>query len=440
MPAIPLGINAYQRSDGFVPEVQLLNFYLEKDDSGISPDGTLRIERPRLTLFDTLGGGPIRGMTADPAIGLTLIVSGTALYDNFDAVTGTISGVDNVAIVTTKFTTAICNGSSVWLYDGATITALSMPDGRSVVDVEQLDGYILLLCDDGRFYWIEPGETVVDALNFATAESSADAGIAIRRVGDEFHIFGTVSIEPWQPTGDQDAPFERSSGRIVAAGCLDRDTVRRFDNTLVWVREDGNVCRAGAVPEVISSPAIAERIRKREGAMAAWTFGIDGHQFYVLSIPGQGTFAYDASTRTWPRWGSDDSAVWRAHLGTDVTGAIYAGSIDNGEVWTLAPEGDEAFERIVTATVPVTGRPPRNDSLTVGVGASADTVVRIRYRDGQDDYPEGYYDELEVRAPFDLCTLWRLGAPQPPYREVEVSFIGAERVRVAGAIANEGWQ
>lgn len=440
MPVVPLGINAYQRSDGFIPEVQLYNLYLEKDESGISPDGMLRIERPRTTLLDTLPTSPVRGITADPATGLSYIVSGTVFYDNLTAVAGTISGSENVAFAVTKFATAICNGSSAWLYDGATIAGIAMPDARAVVDVDQLDGYIFLLCEDGRFYWIEPGETTVDPLNFANAESSSDAGVALRRVGDEVWIFGTISLEPWQPTGDQDAPFERSSGRIMAAGCLDRDTVRRFDNTLFWVREDGNVCRGGAVPEVVSTPAIAERVRKREGAMTAWTFGTDGHQFYILSIPGQGTFAYDAMTRLWSRWGSDGYSVWRAHIGFDITGTVYSGSVDSGEIWTLAPEGDETFARVVTATVPVAGKPPRNDSFTVGVGASADTIVRIRHRDGQDDYPEGYYDELEVRAPFDLCTLYRLGAPQPPYREVEISFVGSERVRVAGALANEAWQ
>lgn len=439
MPAVPLGINAYQRSDGFVPEVKLYNFYLEKDESGLSPDGTLRIERPRLTLYDTLGDGPVRGIDLDPATGLPLIVSGTTLYDNFVAVPGSIVGGGNVGIVTTRLITAICNGLEVWLYDGATLTPVVMPDGRAVIDIDQLDGYIILLCEDGRFYWIVPGETTVDALNFANAESSSDGGVAVRRIGDEFWIFGNVSIEPWQPTGDQDAPFERSSGRIMAAGCLDRDTVRRFDNTIFWVRDDGNVCRGGAVPEIVSTPAIAERVRKRDGSMVAWTMGIDGHQFYILLIPGQGSFAFDVSTRTWARWGSDGSTIWRSHLGVDASGTIYAGSIDSGEVWTVAPEGDETLERIVTATVPISGRPPRNDSFTIGVGASADCNVRIRWRDGQDDYP-AYYEELEVRAPFDLCSLYRLGAPQAPYREIEVSFTDAARVRVAGALANEGWQ
>jgi len=194
------------------------------------------------------------------------------------------------------------------------------------------------------------------------------------------------------------------------------------------------------VPEVISTPAIAERVRKRSGIMRAWTFGMDGHQFYVLTIPGQGTFIYDASTREWAKWGSDGYDTWLAHVGADISGAIYAGSSADGTVWTIQPEGDETFERIVTATVPITGRPPRNDSFTVGVGSSADTIVRVRWRDGQDNYPVGYYDELEVRAPYDLCSLYRLGQPQPPYREIEVSFVGPERVRVAGALANEAWQ
>lgn len=437
MVAAPLGVNAYQRNDGFIPETKLYNLYAEKDDSGLSPDGIIRIQRPALTLYDTLDG-PVRGVSLEPEEGFPLIVAGEVFYRNFTAISGSIPGTDTVSMTSTKFVTAICNGQNAYLYDGATLTQVTMPEGRDVVDVDQLDGYILLLCRDGRFYWIVPGESTVDSLNFATAESSADAGIAIRRIGDEFWIFGTVSIEPWQPTGDLDAPFERSSGRIMAAGCLDRDTVRRFDNTLFWVREDGNVVRGGAVPEVVSTPAIAERIRKRSGVMVAWVFGYDGHQFYVLTIPGQGTFVYDASTRLWSKWGSDGFDTWLAHVGYDTVGTIYAGSSIDGRVWTLDNDGEEVFERIITGTVPVTGKPPRNDSITIGVGASADTTLRLRWRDGQDDYPD-YYEELEVRAPYDLVTLYRLGQPQPPYREIEVSFVGPERVRISGAVANEGW-
>jgi len=437
MPIVPLGIDAYRRDDGFIPSARLLNLLLEKDGSGISPDGTLRIERPRLTVLNTLTG-KTRGIINDPATNEWLVVSGTTFYRDFAPLTGSITGGNNVAMVTTKFTTAICNGVSAWLEVAGAVVLVAMPDGRNVVDVDQLDGYILLLCDDGRYYWILPGETAVDPLNFATAESSSDAGVAIRRVGDEFWIFGSISIEPWQPTGDPDAPFERSSGRIMAAGCLDRDTVRRFDNTLFWVRDDCNVCRGAAVPEVVSTPAIAERVRKREGAMTAWTFGIDGHQVYVLRIPGQGSFAYDVSTRQWSEFGSIGQTSWEAHVGYDASGVIYAGSVLDGKVWTLAPEGTETLERIVSAAIPITGKPPRNDSLTVGVGCSADTIMRLRWRDGQDDYPD-YYEELEVRAPYDLVTLYRLGQPQQPYREVEVSFVGSERIRVAGCIANGAW-
>ena len=431
-------MKAYRRNSGFIPEVKCYNFYLEKDESGISPDGTLRIQRPSLT-DSTEIASPVRGVIGNPLNSTLVSVGAENLYIDSTLVASGITGDNIVSLVTTKFYTAICNGDQVWLYPpGGPLATVAMPDGRAVVDIEQLDSYIILFCPDGRFYWLLPGESAVDPLNFATAESSADGGIAVRRVGDEFWLFGSDSIEPWQPTGDADLPFERSSGRIMAKGCLDRHTVRRFDNTLFWVGDDSNVYRGGGVPAVVSTPAISERIGNRVGEMSAWTFGREGHDFYVLRIPGQGSFVYDASTQEWAQWGTDGYDTWRAYVGYDADGAIYAGSLDSGDIWTV-DDGPEVFERVVTGTVPIAGKPPRNDSLTVGVGASEDCLVRIRYRDGQDDYPVGYYDELEVRAPYDLCTLYRLGQPQPPYREVEVSFVTSAKVRVAGCLANEGW-
>ena len=37
---------------------------------------------------------------------------------------------------------------------------------------------------NGRFYWIEPGEHVIDPLNFATAERLPDPVLSVRAVGD----------------------------------------------------------------------------------------------------------------------------------------------------------------------------------------------------------------------------------------------------------------
>jgi len=444
MVTVPLGIKAYKRSDGFVPEVRLVNMYLEKDESGISPDGTLRITRPGLSPLYALTSGPTRGIDYRAGTGETLIVSGERLYNNgVDA--GAIGGSGVAPMTSTTFHEAIV-GDKLYLYDTA-VTGLDTPDDpfgagpQTVQDVDQLNQYTLVLMTNGRWYWIVPGEAAYDPLNFATAESSADGGVAICRVGDEFWIFGTQTIEPWQSTGDLDAPFQRASGRLYERGCLDRDTVKRFDNSVMWVADDCTVCRGGAVPQVVSDNGLSERIRKRTGPTSAWVFGLDGHEFYVLRIPGQGTFAYDAQTQSWCEWATGSGQGWAPHVGYDAAGVVVCGDAATGTVWTLDADGDDAGQPInwlVTATLPLMGRTPRNNSISLGVGCAANAPVNLRWRDGQDDYPALYDDMPIARAPFDVTTLYRLGQPLQPYRTVE--FSGSTRVRVAGCKANEAWR
>ena len=468
MVAVPLGRGAYKRDDGLVPEVQCLNMFIEQDLSGLSPDGFLRIQRPGTEVIQTLDEPYVRAFAIDPSDSAQYAVAGSDLYRDGVSV-GTMyyleqqesgppiaypytDGMSRIVILTGRVAAMGSKTNprspNVFLWDGATFAELVLPDDAppGIVDIEQLNGYLIILCANGRFYWLAPEETAIDPLNFATAESFNDGANAVRQVGSEFWIFGTRSIEPWQATGDFTLPFQPATGRVIPHGCLDGLTAQRFDNTIVWVGDDANVYRGGGVAEVISTSGISERIRKRDllSYMSAWTFSVDGHTFYLLRIPNQGTFAYDAATREWSKWASAGSTQFLPWVGDSFGGEVFAGLSSAGSVVRVNPiqSGDNAvpFLRVITATVPVMGRPPRNDSLSVGVGASADTICRIRYRDGQEDYPEDYYDELEVRAPFDVVSMYRLGQPQQPYREIEVSFTGIERVRVAGCTANSSWQ
>lgn len=444
MPVVPLGIGAYKRSSGFVPEVKLRNFYLEADKSGVSPDKTLRIQRPGLTAYRTLPSG-IRGLHFRQATGETFAVSGGALFNGATNVGGIIGG-DLAPMVSTPFGLFVAGGGTLYTYD-TTLSTVALPndapDSGTVQDIDQINAYVMVLLPGGRFYWILPGETTVDALNFATAESLPDGAEAVRRLGDEFWIFGTQGVEVWQTTGDQDAPFQRASGRGYERGCLYRDTVQRFDNTLVWIGDDFQVYRASAVPQVISDPALSDRIRRATSDCSAWVFGLDGHAFYVLRIPGQGTFAYDAATQQWSDFGTDEETVWRPVVGVQHDGLILAGSSVDGKIYEVDPlaASDDGLliDRVVTATVGLNGKPPRNDSVSIGVGCSADTTIRLRWKDGQDDYPD-YYDEIEVRAPFDVAQLWRLGQPDQPYRTLEISCVAPEQISLFGMVVNEGWR
>ncbi|MCW2763388.1 MAG: hypothetical protein JWR85_3589 [Marmoricola sp.] len=440
MPAVPLGVGAYKRAAAFTPEVRMLNLYLEPDKSGLSPDNIVRIQRPGLVL-DTTFDGEIRALDYRITTDSRITVAGSSLYENADVV-GSIGGEGIAPLVGTTFVYAIVGGGQAYLYTEA-LAVIAIPEGRVVVDVDQLNQYVLILCSDGTFYWLVPGETTLDPLNFATAESLPDKAVSIRRVGDEFWIFGTDTVEIWQATGDLDAPFQRVAGRQYERGCMARDTVRRFDNSVMWVSDDGQVCRGAAVAQVISDNGISERIRQRTALPSAWTFALDGHEFYVLRIPGQGTFAFDAMTSSWCEFGTLGRDVWAPHVGTQYQGITLAGDSATGAVWAVdgeaATDAGTAIETTVTGTYGFLGKGPRNDSLSIGVGSSADTVIRLRWKDGQEDYPE-YYEELEARAPIDVVSIYRLGQPDQPYRTVEISHIGTERIRIAGCVANQSWQ
>lgn len=444
MPAVPLGLSAYERQAGFRPEVELENLYLEKDESGSSPDQWNRIQRPGLSSPTALNG-PIRGLFQQDGVfsGATFANTPSHLYAN-GAIIGAVGAGSRVAYAASGTDRLrVVGNTSLYSYDGTNVVAIAMPDAVPVTDIDSLNGYTLIGTPSGRFYWLEPGSDTVDALDFANAESQPDGNVAVCRLGDEIWFFGSKSVEPWQATGDQDLPFIPVPGRQYERGCLARDTVQRFDNSIVWVGENCVVYKAAGVPQRISNNGIEERLRKRGGGPSAWVYELcDGHLFYVLKIPGQGTWAYDAETQSWSKWTSDGFPEFRPHVCINTPSGAFVGDELTATIWELDPEAatddGEPVRRRVTGTVPIVGKPPRNDSFAVGIGCSADCTVNVRWKDGQTGYP-AFPEVLEARAPTDIVTLYRLGIPDQPFRTFEIEITDPVRISIAGAVANEGW-
>lgn len=441
MPVLPLGLGAYKRTASFVPEVRLRNMLLEPEKLGLSPDKVIRITRPGLAPVRTLATKPVRGLFGQSGVvgGALLSVAGSRLYRDAAEV-GAIGGTGPVAFGATEFGAFIADGSAASFYNGTTLTAIALPDGRPVVDLDTLSGYAVLGCPDGRFYWIVPGETVPDPLDFATAESAPDGLVAVRRVGDEVWLFGKSTVEPWQLTGDLNAPFQRATGRQYDRGCASGATVRRYDNSVVWVGDDLVVYRGAAVPTRMSDHGIEDRLQRATGTLTAWVLETEGHKLYVLDIPGQGTFAFDVASGEWSDFGTGDAQGWNAFTGVSTAFGTFAGSRTSGKVWRIDADADDDGLPIISAVsafAPVAAKPPRVDSFSVGLGVDEDATVSIKWKDGQDDFP-AFVEELDVRAPYDVVNLYRLGMPDRPGRAFEVSC--STRCAIYGAMVNEAWQ
>lgn len=113
--------------------------------------------------------------------------------------------------------------------------------------------------------------------------------------------------------------------------------------------------------------------------LRAWTFTLDGHDFYVLRLGDYSTLVYDVYSQKWVEWASPGLPFWRANVGMTWIGAealaytqgssVVVGDDTYGLLWFLDPTlpYDQApdalatpqqlpFDRIITAQVLASGR------------------------------------------------------------------------------------
>lgn len=139
------------------------------------------------------------------------------------------------------------------------------PDDVGIVSVAELGSFILCVAANSqRVYFIRPGETTIDPLDFFEAESDTDDLIEVVKVGDQVWLIGLKSIEPWYLNGSTDPvdnPFSRVQGRPISVGAKE-GTVVVLNNGVCFIGHDMVVYRVEGGQEPISNPGIAERVRK----------------------------------------------------------------------------------------------------------------------------------------------------------------------------------
>lgn len=452
MPAIPFAYQFYDRSTSLQPASVCRNLYVEKDVGGNTQNdqNAMLIQRPGLTRYQNLPAN-VRGFflsenVNDPRL---YAVAGDKLYaidGTKQTVVGTVANDEqSVAFAPTFDKMALVSGGKLYTYfqddSGSTFGRVAMPDDRQVIDVTELNNYIIIACADGRFFWLLPGTNVVGALDFLTAESSTDGLVGVKRIGDELYFFGVSSIEVWSATGDLDVPFERSNGRNLNAGLLFRDTVRLLDNSLFWVGTTGYVYRADSVPKRLSDPSIEERISNRTGPLSALTLTVEGHQFYCLKVPGQGTFCFDAATQKWCEFASLGRATWRPAFSVVVDTDTLVADDSSGMVWRVdqdaVTDDGAAIERAATGIVSLPQTAQRNNSFAMDVGCSGDCQFRLRWHDALEEGFPAQYEYMDARKGNDRITLYRLNQARGQYRTFEISIVDPVRVRFGDATANE---
>ncbi len=459
MPAAVLSTNYNSRRVGHAPEIVHDNFYFEEDPTNPATQVAL-LSRPALDPFlESLGDGEIRGLyVASGVQGRDyLVVKGSTLSRVTVGGTvthlGSIGGVDRVEVDSDGTNTYLVGGGIAYRLTGSTLTTVDV-DGNTVASLAQFNSYIVFqVADSGRFYWIQPGETTVDPLDFATAERAPDPGVAIRKMGDFLLFLQTQGGELYSTSGDANAPFSRQSGIVYDKGCLFRDTAQIADQACLWVADGGDdnrvVVRGGqGAPQIISPPWLAEKMRDAD-EISATVIAFDGHEFYVLRIEGVDTFALDLSTQKWSRFASHQRDNWRAKIAATAPGGpMLLGDDENGKLYRLNPtlgeDDDLPMVRRATAMIPVQNR---RSLICVSIRVDGgwaplltdNPVIEMEIsKDGGMTWSDPRVRSIGRRGQFDYRIRWeRCGEIKPPFALLRFTFSEAMPIKISYVMFDE---
>jgi hypothetical protein len=149
------------------------------------------------------------------------------------------------------------------------LKGIATPDDVAYVSLMTLAQFALLIvANSQRFYWIQPGATTIDALDFAEAESEPDELIEGVRIGDSAWMVGQTSTEVWYKNTSTDltaSDFIPQQGLAFSQGGIEGSLVPVRTQAYL-VAEDGIVYQIVGGPRRISTNGIEERIRLARAA------------------------------------------------------------------------------------------------------------------------------------------------------------------------------
>ncbi|TWI04804.1 phage stabilization protein [Luteimonas cucumeris] len=385
---------AYQSRSLPLAGQTLVNLFFEPAPPGSAEPGMF-YGSPGLRLLFTVGAGPIRG--ALTANGFGWIVSGSSLYRITSAgvatLVGSVPGTGRVHLQNNDTQLVVMHSSGWNVVTLATLAYASVADAPTTAQGTYQDSYIVFPNANGTYGWTNIADaTSLDGLNFASAEAQPDPIIAVISDHRELWLFGEVTVEIAQTSGDADLVFTRTA--IMEYGCAAKYTPAKSDNTVFWLGRNasgqGTVYKAaGYSPSRISTHALESAIAGYGDISDAWAYCYqqNGHTFYVLTFPNRATWAYDASSDRWTQlsYRNTLSGLAEQHRGNAylfLAGQHIVGDHANGNLYVLdldtyTDNGDPIYRERAWAVIEDENRWVRHHQLELsaemGVGLDGDT-------------------------------------------------------------------
>jgi hypothetical protein len=440
---------AYEAYSRMLAGERCVNLFPARVLSGGQARGAL-LPVPGTTVFATLGQAPGRAVFFDAATQRLFAVYGSRFYEvgSGGAVTerGTVAVDANPATITSNGE----GGEELLVVSGGRGDIFALPTNlytMGVVTGITYGGEI-----NGRFVGLDaPTSTLkmsksLDGLTWAGGDvvqrTAPDPWAAMIIVANEIVLIGQKTGEVWYDAGRSPIPFALRPGTSFEHGIHAPFSLARLGDGCAWLGQDENdlgaIYRmAGYTPQEISSEAIRWAIQQyRDQGLATsnaigWSYGREGHRFYVLSFPSARTsWAYDEASGLWSQRGywsppADAFLTYRPQFHCVGFGQNLVCDSDGYHLYAFSSSvytdvGGAALRRV--RRVPHPGQERRRQFFpyfeldcdrgvgTVAAGQGQDPVVVLRYSNdggmtwGSDrERKVGKVGEYGVRVRWDQC-------------------------------------
>lgn len=447
MAKMPYGTTAYNRDRGNLPELPVVNFFVEEAPTEENP---VLQSRPGLENSGTsMGAGPVKALFQIDGVldGSLFGVSAGHLYkgsSDLGAIAGSgpakIDGFENLLFTT--------QGTTLYQYDNASLTTVATPGSFDVLSLcIGTSRLIVINKNTGKFYWSDTLDDNIDALSFATAENSPDKLKECLFIGDTLHLFGTETVEFWPASASNpDLPYSPLVGRTYSVGVRDTGCATKFATTFAWITNHNQIC-VGEPQNVVSDAALDEKLAASASA-SLWTFYLDGVEFLAATLDTE-TYVFSKRSSQWSTFESYGQTNWIPRC---YGGAKFGSSIDGRLVqWadTYDDFGD-IMERRFRAGISITTGVTPLHQLTLKtnpgqtpyiVGTYADPSIELRSsKDGGHTWGTWKSRSLGAQGEYRKTVRWQsLGFFGNPGILVEIRVTDPVPFRVSDLEVNESY-
>lgn len=315
--------------------------------------------------YDFSSLAPIRGMHVYDS--LLWVVIGNTLYsitsDSVATERGTITssaGPVQMEHNQTQTQLMLVDGSTGYIWDGATLTEIADGDFPGAGTLTFQDGYFIISEPSTGKFWISALNDGTDwtATDFTTASGKSDNLIAVKSFNEELWALGAESAEIYYNSGNADFPFTRLPKGVLEFGLGAAGSVAVTDSAM-YLLDDNLLVRQinGYEGKIVSTPQIAYQFEQYATTSDAigFTYQQERYDFYVLTFPSaQRTWVYCETTEFWHEWNSyPNYNRHRSNCYAWFNNKHLVGDWNNGKIYrldlgTYTDDGNE-IRRIRTA-------------------------------------------------------------------------------------------